>query len=81
MAVLKIGSETLPQWLPMIIDAGLGASIGLQNIPSKTLEKLKEYATNILGSICGGTQVIVQSREQLIPRDDTIRGRTGIPVL
>jgi hypothetical protein len=70
-SILQIKSENLPQWLPTAINCGLGASVGLQNIPSNSRKRLGEYVSSILSSIFGGTQVNIwgeRGQEDVLPR-------------
>src|SRR6266536_3106117 len=72
-SILQIKSENLPQWLPIAINCGLGASVGLQNIPSNSRKRFGEYLSSILSSIFGGTQVNIRSgqgQEGVLPRDE-----------
>ena len=56
--------------LPTIIDAGLGANVGFQNIHPDTRRRLGEYVSSVMISLRGGMPVILQwGREQLLPRD------------
>lgn len=50
-------ADTLPQWIPLIVDCGLGVSIGIQNIPSNAREQLWKQLNELVGSFCGGVQV------------------------
>jgi len=59
-SVLHITSDSLPQWLPTIINCGLGTSVGVQNIPADSQKRLWGYICKVMGSIFGGTQVILQ---------------------
>lgn len=45
--------EQVPQWIPVIIDLGLGISIGLQELPPDTRKRVFGYVTDLLGSIYG----------------------------
>lgn len=63
-SVLGISSDNLPQWIPLAIDCGLAASIGLQSIPSETRTQLGVYIRNIVGSLLGSTTYVT------IPRSD-----------
>jgi len=54
-------ADTLPQWIPLIIDCGLGMSIGIQNIPSNAREQLWTQLNELVGSFCGGVQVRLQA--------------------
>ncbi|PMD22459.1 hypothetical protein NA56DRAFT_88118 [Hyaloscypha hepaticicola] len=64
MSILHITSDHLPQWLPTIIDCGIGASLGFQAIPSSARERVGEAITSVIGGIFGGTQVIVRRDEE-----------------
>ncbi|KAN0112333.1 hypothetical protein V8E51_005284 [Hyaloscypha variabilis] len=64
MSVLHITSDNLPQWLPTIIDCGVGTSLGFQNIPASARHRVGESITSIIGGIFGGTQVVVRREEQ-----------------
>jgi hypothetical protein len=64
MSVLHITSDNLPQWLPTIIDCGIGASLGFQAIPSSARERVGEVITSVIGGIFDGTQVIVRRDEE-----------------
>ncbi|KAH9217948.1 hypothetical protein DL95DRAFT_458836 [Leptodontidium sp. 2 PMI_412] len=45
--------DHLPQWIPGIIDIGLGVSIGIQEFPSDTRRRAFQHLTDLLGSIYG----------------------------
>ncbi|KAE9376090.1 hypothetical protein N431DRAFT_454672 [Stipitochalara longipes BDJ] len=64
MSVLHITSDNLPQWLPTIIDCGIGTSLGFQNIPASARHRVAESVTSVIGSIFGGTQVVIRTDEQ-----------------
>lgn len=64
MSILHITSDNLPQWLPTIIDCGIGASLGFQAIPSSARERVGEAITSVIGGIFSGTQVIVRRDEE-----------------
>jgi hypothetical protein len=71
MSILHITSDNLPQWLPTVIDCGIGTSLGLQNIPETARIRLGEVLSGFSGSTLGVTQVIVQrDGEQLLNRED-----------
>ena len=66
MSVLKLTSE---RWLPIILDLGFGMSAAAQSISSEDRHRVGKYVTDILGTICGATQVVVQrGREEGLPR-------------
>jgi hypothetical protein len=71
MSILHITSNNLPQWLPTVIDCGIGASLGLQNIPVTARNLVGEVLSGFIGSTFGATQVIVRrAEEQLLDGDD-----------
>jgi hypothetical protein len=71
MSILHITSNNLPQWLPTVIDCGIGASLGLQNIPATARNLVGEVLSGFIGSTLGATQVIVRrAEEQLLDGDD-----------
>jgi len=71
MSILHITSNNLPQWLPTVIDCGIGASLGLQNIPATARNLVGEVLSGFIGSTFGATQVIVgRAEEQLLDGDD-----------
>ncbi|APA12313.1 hypothetical protein sscle_09g070830 [Sclerotinia sclerotiorum 1980 UF-70] len=53
-SVLKISSSLLPQWIPTIVDCGLGFSIGMQSLPRDYLHGLRDWAIEVVGSLCSG---------------------------
>ncbi|KAF7858536.1 hypothetical protein EAF04_009136 [Stromatinia cepivora] len=55
-SVLQISSSPLPQWIPTILDCGLGLSIGMQSLPREYLHGLRDWAAEIFSSLCGGGQ-------------------------
>lgn len=69
--MLHITSDNLPQWLPTIVDCGLGASLGIQNIPLAARNKVGDVIREVIASIFGGTQVIVRGDEvELLQRNE-----------
>lgn len=64
MSVLHITSENLPQWLPTIIDCGIGVSLGLQAIPTSARERIGDAITSVIGGVFGGTQVMLRRDEE-----------------
>jgi hypothetical protein len=80
MSILHITSDNLPQWLPTIIDCGVGMSLGFQNIPAAVRRRVGESITGVIGSIFGGTQVIIQRDEQrLLQTEEPLSSRTHRP--
>jgi hypothetical protein len=71
MSILHITSENLPQWLPTIIECGLGTSIGIRSIPSASRDQARDYISSVTGSVFGATQVVVRSEQgQPLQRND-----------
>jgi hypothetical protein len=58
-STIKLQSETLPQWAPLIIDTGLGTSFGLQNISVESRNLIFNYIRDIVGTMCGGVQLLL----------------------
>jgi hypothetical protein len=71
MSILRIKSDNLPQWLPTAIDCGVGTSLGFQSIPASARHRVGESIGSVVGSIFGGTQVIIRRDEQqLLQREE-----------
>ena len=71
ISTLQITSDNLPQWIPTAVDCGLGASLGLQNIPASSRNRIGRLIGNILSGIFSGIQgTLRQSTEPLLPRDE-----------
>ena len=64
MSVLHITSDNLPQWLPTIIDCGVGTSLGFHNIPASARDRVREAISGVISNIFGGTQLIVRGDEE-----------------
>src|SRR5258708_6096182 len=80
MSILHITCDNLPQWLPTIINWGVGTSLGFQNIPAAARHQVGKSISGVIGSIFGGTQVIIrQDEQQLLPRDDSTPSRRHRP--
>ncbi len=76
MSILHLSSNNLPQWLPTVIDCGVGASLGLQNIPAAARNRAGEVFSGFIGNTFGVTQVIVRrDEEQLSDGDDAQSSR------
>lgn len=54
ISTVKPDSDHVLSWIPIIIDIGLGASMGIQEIPPDQVKRGFKYLTDFLGSICGG---------------------------
>ncbi|KAF8856417.1 hypothetical protein BDZ45DRAFT_476240 [Acephala macrosclerotiorum] len=54
-------ADGLPRDLPLIIDCGLGVSIGVQVLPLKIRRDLWRGLNKLAGSFCGGVQVRFQT--------------------
>lgn len=54
--IIQLTSENLPQWIPLLIDSGLGISTGLQSISADSRRRLIESLGKFVGNICGGVQ-------------------------
>ncbi|KAJ8059809.1 hypothetical protein OCU04_011440 [Sclerotinia nivalis] len=52
-SVLQISSSLLLQWIPTILDCELALSIGMQSLPRDYLHGLRDWATEVVGSLCG----------------------------
>jgi hypothetical protein len=70
MWILQITSDSLPQWLPIVIDCGVGASLGFQNIPASARNRVGQAISGVIGNIFGGTQVTIRTDEQLLLQRD-----------
>lgn len=60
MSTIQLTSEDLPRWMPLIIDSGLGASIGIQNIPAEARERALNVVAEYAGSLCGRCQLNIR---------------------
>jgi hypothetical protein len=84
MSILHITSDNLPQWLPTIIDCGVGTSLGFQNIPAAARTKVGDVIRGFIGAIFGATQVVIRTdEEQLLPRAEpplSRRRRTDVEI-
>ena len=87
VSILHINSDNLPQWVPAIIDSGIGISFALQSIPADSMKRLCQYSQSLVTSTCGATQInIHQLTESLLPQVQPIRNsgsielRSGIPI-
>lgn len=60
ITTIQLTSTDLPQWIPLIIDSGLGASIGIQNIPVEPRRRAIKIVGEYAGSLCGGCQLNVR---------------------
>jgi len=67
--IIQLTSDNLPQWVLLLVDSGLGVSIGLQKIPLDSRRHLIEALGNFAGNICGGVQL--NFRESHIHRPNT----------
>ena len=76
VSILHISSDSLPQWLPTVIDCGVGTSLGLQNIPAAARNRVGEVLSGLIGSVFGGTQVIIWGdEEQHLQRNEALSSR------
>lgn len=57
-------ADALPRELPLIIDCGLGVSVGIQSLPSNIRRNLWRGFNEVAGSFCGGVQVRFRGRER-----------------
>ncbi|KAF7918142.1 uncharacterized protein EAE97_011913 [Botrytis byssoidea] len=55
-SILQISSTLIPQWIPTILDCGFRLSLGVQNLPTAYLYGVRDWAMNMVGSLCGGDQ-------------------------
>ncbi|THV53264.1 hypothetical protein BGAL_0055g00230 [Botrytis galanthina] len=62
-----ISSTLLPQWIPTILDCGLGLSLGIQNLPTAYLSGVRDWAMNMVGSLCGGDQPTLRHETHILP--------------
>jgi hypothetical protein len=67
--MLHLSSDNLPQWIPLAVNAGLGASACIQDINSETRQRLGEYVRTFLGSIFGTQILMPRAGDPLLPRN------------
>ncbi|KAF7896330.1 hypothetical protein EAF00_006344 [Botryotinia globosa] len=66
-SILQISSTLLPQWIPTILDCGFGLSLGVQNLPTAYLYGMRDWAMNMVGSLCGGDQPTFRRETHILP--------------
>ncbi|KAF7882562.1 uncharacterized protein EAF02_005925 [Botrytis sinoallii] len=66
-SVLQISSTLLLQWIPTILDSGLGLSFGIQNLPTDYMYGARDWAMNLVGSLCGGDQPTFRHETHILP--------------
>lgn len=75
MWILQIRSDNLPQWLPIVIDCGLGGSVGFQNIPASARSQVGEAISRVIGNLFG----IRTEEQQLLQPDEAYSSRRRGP--